>query len=545
MNLAILRGSGVIAVIAILLLATLALDPVAGTCTAVGLLLLWVYQRQVPTQQVSLVPRDLLFLLVLIGLVIPAVYAHYRSTDAILGKIAAVNGSLYLQDTLILTGLLAALLLIALRWQLRDRWFYIGVTAFFLMVKLYYVIVIDAKPVSDFYTMLAQANRWVENGGVPPFSEMNNAIRRIHGERILLYLYPLRLLFESNLAWQISNVLVTVGCTLIAARLAHITLGANVARAALVFSLFAIEPLQAAEIPSHDIPGALSLLVVIWISVELFRGGHSNTRYWSLSVGLGAALLWVSMQRGIGVVVILSMALVALLRFAQDGLRGESLKNLVMSPRSELLGFFLLPVLVFFLLGAALQAADYRRGASDSGVRRAVAIAAHTESWGNGSYGYWKKHWLRRSLPEDAPMDFAAKRLMNDIYHSPLENISHYFRKARRLYAFGTHQGFYLNKATIRGDDSVSTRDKVRIGNASNIHEAIMLFFLAVGSLFLFMKRTRIGAEHYGLVVLSSFSLLLILAAEVQSRYLFPIWYIGAIYAGYGLACLCRKEGKA
>lgn len=467
----------------------------------------------------------------LFAVALPVFMASMQLFSNVFDGFAQVNGGGNLELSAFVWVLMIGGLVLAARWPGTDAKYVWVVLIFFAAIKFYYVEIIDANAVSDFRSMLVQADRWVEHG--LPKQEYTSVVAAVHGERILLYLYPIRLIFGTDYNnYQYVNVVTSCLTALLSFVVTKRLFGRLAARVALVIALYAIEPLQAAEIPTHDIPGALALMGFVFAGVLLSQRFHQNDA-WYWSILLGTCVLWVSMQRSIGVVLILSLLIYALFKVTDQFLGTDELRVRAKAAGRIITLILFLPCLVYWTISSALGIADLQRPAAASTDWRTVIVSAHSESWGGGTYGEWRKNWLQRKLPDGGEKQFVIKRLLSDYYYNPAENIAHYFRKAKRLFAFGGMQGFYLNGAVLRGEEKVTQRWRLKFIHINKSFAAPVMLMFMMGIAVFLLKMRRIDAACFPLLVFGVFCGTMLLFSEVQSRYLFSIWYIAPIYIGY------------
>lgn len=467
---------------------------------------------------------------VLIGLLLPSVLAAGNHAFAIGSALFGGMPTKQLSLLVFFGFLLAVAILGALRWPFREYAFLAAALFSLGLLKLGYVLLVEVPPVSDFKSMLIIADRWAANG-VGDFG--TSVFDQARSERVLLYLYPIRVLFGTDGAnYQYVNVLTSVVTAMLSYFIARSFFGFRAARVTLVLALFAIEPLQAAAIPTHDIPGALAIMSFIALVVYVQRQLESRMA-WVVSVLIGLVMVWAGMQRSVALVLQLALVVYMLvwisLIMAKPSSAGGPARWITVGKTTALL--LIIPMISYGLISAVVSAAGMKRAADDVVDVRSRLITAHTESWGDGSWGYQRRAWGDADLPPPA-LDFAVRRLLSDAYHSPAARVGHYRRKAERLYDFGYQQGFYLSPGATIAGASVEARHR---GRARLLNRAYALVFLALmaGGISMVMVSGRNNFERlFPALVLAVMSGLLVMFSEVQPRYLFPIWYVGAIYTG-------------
>lgn len=436
---------------------------------------------------------------------------------------------------------LLGVIFVTLRWP--QSWgnlrFLAVVATLFLAVKLLYVHFVQTPAVSDFAGMWAQADA-VANRGLAAAADSDFFAVKIHLQRALPYLIPLRLLFgpESS-SYAISNAFVTVITGLMTYLLTRQWYGPRAARCAFVITQLAPEPLWAAEIPSHDIPAALFTLVTLVLFILLHRALVSRKHLGALVLSgvIGLALLVVDLQRSTGLVVLVSCGGVTLLALTLA--RDTHLSREPSSSRVRRVRWLLRPVLVLVIplliyssSKSLLESHGLTLGQELAQPQAMTSIAAATDSWGDGSHRYFQQEWVPYYFHSPIPWrDFLTRKILTDIYHTPTSNLSLFVRKAQRLYELGSQLEFYLDRATLAGRE-VGSLAVYRARSANALFTMLFLAaFVAGGALA--WKDDRRLMPMMPMIYLATLSGALLLIGEVQPRYMFQIWFIGPIYIGH------------
>lgn len=487
--------------------------------------------RRAGPLRVDRVVRSVLLLVTGAGVLVPAVVGILNLGFLTLARVVDPAAPATLGDLLIATLALAGLVLAARYWPARPSRF--GETAFVALalvlvlgLKLAYVFVIRVPPVSDFAEMWALTSTIADNGLDAARSSLSTFYYKwAYFERVLPYLLPLRLAFGPGSAvYSVANTLLGGLTSLLVYRMTRPWFGARAARVALVVSLVAVETVLAAEIPTHDVPGAfytvlsLTLVLAVW---RLQSQGRMRAAL-LVSAGLGLAVLVLDVQRATGGVLLLSSSLLGL------GLALAEKRRFLPT-----LALVLVPWLVFqstnrVLRGEALRVPD-AVGSNSQGI----GLAAGTDSWGDGSFQHGVNNYttpyntLRVSWSS-----LALAKLATDTHYHPGGRVTSYLRKAQDLFDLGSQTYFYLNAAELRGFGVVDKAREERVLAVSRWFSVLFLGALAVAVWRLWNLPAVPLPSLLPLFYLAVFTLVLLLLAEVQPRYLYPIWYLGAVYAG-------------
>jgi hypothetical protein len=432
-----------------------------------------------------------------------------------------------------LTGIALAFL-IPILWptQVRDRWFLALASLVLAAAKIMYVSGVEMPPISDFERMWAVSGKMIEHG-LPPEGIT------IHYERSIPYLLPLRAVFgpESS-SYSVANVITGLASSLLTYALARRWFGRKAARVAFVLSACAIETWMAAEIPTHDIPGAFFALLGITLyvfSLDWWRAGRVKLA--AISTGIfGVVALLLDLQRTTGMFLIATCAFFGIASILTGPASMQTKDNRWPTLRrlSWVISIFLiLPFGVYTLLDTVLVKKGLAIDGSKVGNRRALVLVAATDSWADASWGHYQQNY-------NAPYKhltlqwgkFAATKLVSDTARFPLSRMSLYIRKARSLFDLGTQTGFYISGAQIAGGTKIDLTLELRVLQTNRTFSFAFLIVFAVGVMRLFGTGDPQIEWFVGIAYLALISCALLFFSEVQPRYLYPIWYFGAIYVG-------------
>ena len=487
--------------------------------------------RRAGPLRVERVVRAVLLLITGVGVLLPALVGILNLSSLTLARVVDPEAPASLRDLLIATLALAGLVLAARYWPARLG--KTGETAFVALalalatgLKLAYVFVIRVPPVSDFAEMWALTSTIADGGLDAARSSLGIYYHKwAYYERVLPYLLPLRLAFGPGSAvYSVANTLLGGLTSLLVYGMTRPWFGARAARVALVVSLAAVETVLAAEIPTHDVPGAFYTVLALTLVLAVWRLQSQGRMRASLlvSAGLGLAVLALDVQRATGGVLLLSSSLLGV--------------GLALAERRRFLPSLALVLVPWLVLGSAswaLRREALRMPDAVGSYAQGMGLAAGTDSWGDGSFRHGVTNYttpyntLRVSWPS-----LALAKLATDTHYHPGGRVTSYLRKAKDLFDLGSQTYFYLNAAELRGLGPVSAAREARVLAVSRWFSVLFLGALALAVWRLWNLPAVPLPSLLPLLYLAVFTLVLLLLAEVQPRYLYPIWYLGAVYAG-------------
>ena len=472
--------------------------------------------------------RAAVFLVTMAGLAVPALLGLITTSSQALDNLLQPNAA-FRRDLLLLLLVVVGAVAAARVWpaRFRDRSFVLLMVVLAVLAKLAYVSAVQAEPVSDFASMWRISSSLVDKGLEGTRSGLADN-RWAHFERILPFLFPMRAAFGPGpAAYAVPNVLLGAATSLLTYRLARRWFGRTAARVALVVSLLAVETTIIAEIPTHEIPGAfytLLALTLFQIAWDLQAQGRSRAALLA-GAAFGLSVLVLDFQRSTGSVMILSTTLLGL----GIAVAGEGTTPWIRLRRG--LPLVLVPVLVFAVANAGVRGAGLRTPPEVRAKGAGIGLASATDSAGDGSYVYFANNYFYRYDVSGVNWQrLALVKLASDTHYHPGARLIHYLRKARALFTLGTQTYFYLYKATFLEGPIEPVAGRIYalcVGFAALFQAALLVALVRIWDL----PDLRL-ATLAPLFFLATFSAILLLLAEIQPRYMFPIWYIGAIYIG-------------
>ena len=415
-----------------------------------------------------------------------------------------------------------------------------------LLIKLLYIYLVDMKAISDFELMWNYAVDVARN--VYP-----EGISSIQGERILPYFLPLAWLFGGTpVVYKISNVFVLIFCSLITYDLARRWFDIHVARASLILVLLVPETFFNSGIPSHDIPGAFFFLLCLWIldTMLLFY----KKRAWFpmcdmvLCLVISVQIMHLQMTKAIlwWLAVGFFMIIVILIEYKQSNRTGvKGFRRLVGKWCILSLIVLIFPLLISLATRSAFTDKDIWTTDQQRSYLSSLWMAANTVSWNQCLYNNSDDNYYSIYPIEFAPnlKEMVFHVWMQDTCYNTSARIAHWLRKAGILYSLGSQASFYYRADRLMPESILKGKGLEEAHRSYNtVFTRCFLFAFIAGSGVLLAKAGipyRLWPALFFLCCLSGGLLLL---GEVQSRYMYPVWFIGSIVIA-GAAAFFFKPG--
>ena len=398
-----------------------------------------------------------------------------------------------------------------------------------LCLKLAYVYLMDVKLVSDFESMWRIATKTITAG-------WPERITNVHQQRVLLFFAPLARLFgTSAFVYKIGDTAILMLSSLISFSLARRWFGENVARASFFLILFIPETFFNLCIPTHDIPGAFLFLGSLWLLDTLLLNVDKKSWIACLVIGLflGVSVEFMQIQRSISLIFWLAVLLFIVYRASQA--QEISLKDapkkvpLFLNKRAYLVCLF---VFFSFLASKGVHVLLERNGLvlSDKGKSNdsIFDFLRSSDSWGRGTYNdQWENYSPYTKNGNANNSSLAVNKMLSDIYYNSFDRVSNCFLRAKRLYALGSQAYFYYGVSIQLPSSRLKGKKIADI--LTNHNMTFVLFFetaFIVSSVFMLITN-RINPRAFpSLLTLSFLSGALLILAESQPRYMYPLWFI-------------------
>lgn len=492
----------------------------------------WVITR--PNFRLRDLSAGLIAFCIICGFFLPATLAWILSAGRLLSQLVNQGYGLIEVGISLFIIICCVASLFAVKWSLKypDWLFCVTTLGSALILKVFYVWLIQVDPVSDFRSMWSLTSSVLGEG--IPYERINNHLATgLHFERIIPYFLPLRILFGADrLAFAIPNAVATIACSYIVYLLAAGWFGRIAGRITLVISLLAVEPILAAGIPTHDIPGALYCLVTIACFVYGYKYLPQLSIFPAilLSLLLGLLLTASDLQRGTTPFLLLAFILILLASLITH--RSSSATDW-WSPARHAIHLIVLPVIVMSSINHVLESNNLAVNDEMSDYWTKRGIAAHTDLWSEGTYGYAKSTYYQNYQLDTNQWDILGKsKLITQLKQSPGAWPDYLARKTARIYRLGDQLGFYLNEPRLAGNRSLDRRLRKALAQATLGFRFIFLILVLAGLALTMNRRTAEPLALFPALYFAILSGALIFLFQTQPRYLYQIWYIGAIYAG-------------
>jgi hypothetical protein len=387
------------------------------------------------------------------------------------------------------------------------------------LFRLGYVLLVDEPATNDFENMWRFALRMAASPG----TERPTDVEQL---RALPFLTPVAFLGHGRpLSYQVANCVALAVTSLLAYQLARRHLGAAAAALGLAFATVAPEPTLAAEIPTHDIAGALFLLGALVLLDRLDRCGPSPVpKIWRLlatACGLGLVLFVLDLQRGLGPFVMLAAGLVAV--FPADGWSWR------ISGR-RVLFMVVVPVALTSLGNRLLDATLEISSGSIRERHQWFWLGAYAASTSSGTHSALARLWRTFSqMTTPEVRDFGKARMVSDFADRPAARVPNYLRRVSLLHRLGDQLFFYLPPSGTDSESEAGPMPGRMVRRAAGPATVAMCAFLLAGAivgLILHMVRPRDRRYEIPLITCGALVAALCLLGEAQPRYLFPYWFL-------------------
>lgn len=479
-----------------------------------------------------------------IFLLVPMVIGIVQVGSRAYGQLARVGLSQAWEALGLVSIVLTLLYVWARHWP--ERWgdaaFLIPGVLLFSIGRLLWVHLVQMTPYSDFADMWELTNVVAEEG----LGEVRGGVFL---ERILPYLLPLRVLFGPEASsYSVPNVIVLTATSLLSYGLARLWFGVMAARFAFLFCQCSVEPWLAAEIPSHDIPGAFFTLVALGLFVLLHRALEVRRLRVAvfLSLGCGIALTLLDLQRATGtIVLVIGSVMVLLSLIVEQRWTVRDWSRIL----SVLLVCTIMPAFLFWAASQGLGHAGLAVPSERGSTKLWRTIGAHTDSWSEGTYEYYRENWsmYSRTTVEHAggaledPRDvdwgeIVLRKILTEASRAPQARLASFVRKAGALYELGRQQAYYLSGARLGEGERLRPDDLGIYAFVNNLWVTLFLVVFCVAFVVVWSRPVLPLIILLPMVYLAILSGALILIGEVQPRFMFQIWFIGPVYMGVLLA---------
>ena len=444
---------------------------------------------------------------------------------------------------LLVAGVAFGLVMLARRPAPRSHWPAAALIIVILISRIGYSVAVHAQRFSDFEIMWNYAEATATGSFQLPGAAGD--YEAMVESRALPYLAPVAMLSGGRpIGYQLANAIACAVCALLVYGIACRTVNRKAGLMAVWIIAFAPEPLMAAEIPTHDIPGALFGLLTITVGCVLVRENLERQRR-GILLGLGLLLgisLWLTnFQRGTGPFILGALLLSALISVGGTGAR-------------RFIWLVVSAVLLPWAVTALLNRTVFRQLVGPRATRETTMaswrwLAIHGNSESSGYFDLEGITPLLRALDEPELRALALARTATDLVDAGPARLRNYTKRIARLYRLGSQYHWYL-------DDSVDGRPWLPTALLNQESGKRLSSFLrgyteSFRLLFLLLAVVAIGVLVLGsrpdprlylpALVLGVLTLALGLFGEAQPRYLFLAWFLLPIYIAW---LLTRSRSK-
>lgn len=449
---------------------------------------------------------------------------------------SGVAGLIGLSMLLLAAGVVALAIHLARRDKpLPARWFVPVALLAALAIRLAYYAMVDPAWVSDFATYWKIAN---ELAGADHYQVVN-----LYQQRAMPYLVPIVEIFgDSPDGVKLANIAVLCLIQLLGYDILRRCHGHSAAQCFTVLWIGAPEPLYSALIPSHDLVAMGQVAIVLWLTVVATTrkraGGLPGARFALYALPIAIMLAALEVERGIGRILLAALLLV--------GVAGMLVKSrfpsLIAGDSGQPKRLLLVALLSLPLYAACMQGLAGSRFSAADDVSTAAMLrytTAHATSLSNGSYKWMRAFHdtftIAYAKDSDRFADLRTSLALSDFAESPLQRTDNAVTRLGDLYSLGGSIGFYSSGVAKK---SPNTAAAMLVYNAAF---ALLLALLALYGLLRLLVRPRFPlVAGVLLVMVSVMTLILVLIAENQPRYLYIAWFVAAATAALGIA---RAQG--
>jgi uncharacterized membrane protein YwzB len=385
---------------------------------------------------------------------------------------------------------------------------------------------------SDFRTYWNLAHQYVTGARSLP-------LENIFQCRSYPYLVPVISVFGFNLFWLavVNSAAMTV-ISLVTFRLTARIFSPAVAAGCVVFANMAPEVFGASAIPSHDVSGLFFfslLLISLDIAVRMIQRQHKlQARLIFVLVGLAlctsVVIILLDLQRFPRSSIYL--VFVCWLIYLATQFAG-SLRTPDRLQKRTLFGVGMFVAAVVSLTVVISSSTSWLRTNCFTHDHEILNFITYAHSFSDGGYHDW--HFaigpMFGDVPTDEREDILTTLLLSDIADDPARRWEGIKDKSARLFALGSQRGFYLPQYSGR---TAATQFFMAAAEAYRT-VLLSLFMLAPVFLLLLFRRGLIGFDAVAYVpflIISIMVFFMIMANQVQPRYIFPIYFFGALVYG-------------
>lgn len=417
-----------------------------------------------------------------------------------------------------------ALVLVVARIPISQRAAFITIGSCFAAYLAMQFIVLShhhLEPSNDFRTMWETAKDYATNGlGVPD---------RPQTQRAIPFYYPVVKIFgTSQSVYLTSNVILHTLSYAMVVWIARRFFGWPAAAKTAFTLLFGIEPLFANTFPSHDVFGVFTVVLFLFLLVELDVRFEANSRprlgvVGTLAVLMSMLIAWADWQRGTGVFCTLALVFYAVSAF-------------VRRPAHWRIRIGLTVLVCAF---SAIQSCGLKRAglAADMPARELTSPEMGMLVFGSdesdGRFGDWYRNArMANALENEQVSRLARFAPIDSLRENPNRKFRKFLERHEVFLRTGIDEAWYVNDIeSPRWVDQEQLRKLWRSAMAWTrpIWWAIALL---VGIAAIFRRDVLFDVRVIPLILVAMFMAAMGMLGEAQSRYAMFFVFVWPIYAG-------------
>ncbi len=435
------------------------------------------------------------------------------------------------------------------RRPLGRKTFLLGVfVPVFLLVRVLFLVMFDQQRFSDFDNMWVLVSRVAQEGSLllphdfvdPP------ALRLLYLRRILPVWSPLALVFgDTSLIYKIPNLVFLLAAGISAFILADRYFGRQAAQLTGWILIFIPELTFSVGVPSHDLLGVSFLVIFLYFYDQVLAHWQKGRLARAAGWGVGAGLLWllVDLQRDYGIFILVGVLLFVMATLLRHLIVAWRVRRWAITSWALVgLIFWLLVPLGTFKLGGELgKAAGLFQTRDQSPFWTYIFTTIDNEGGGYDAAMVVQDRLTMAEATMEPPAgraywdQFYRDAILSEYYHNNLRYLPQWIRRSERFLHLGDPY-FYLTRPTEQSRIQLGSRLH-RVMLSINFWFTPVFLLLALAGLTRMVGMSRWRWRAYPpLIVLAAFIFIVLLIAEVQPRYAYPLWLILPIYLGAPLA---------
>ncbi len=418
-------------------------------------------------------------------------------------------------------------------------WLLSILVVFFVIFKYIYVVSYNQNFSSDFRFMWDYALKTYDLGTlIPP--------RIPQEERPLVSLVPLVYIFgTSEMVFKLANLIFIISSAFMLSLMSAKLISKHAAILLFIIIMLVPEIYYASLIPTHDIAGTFYFILYLYLVYKFIINYSSKKkmRIFLYIVALTFVGLLLDIQRETFIILAVSLFITAIV-FILNAKDKKEFKKIISVMVIVIITPFLLERISnsFLRQHSVLTSNKVKRNIFKHG--RPIALA---NNFSNGDFKRAINLWKTYAEPLDIKdlKYFKYALFFSDIYYNIGEKPTNYMDRASRLYMLGTQNWWYYSKLK-----HVSKQKQKQINIQNQRYNTIfntifIIFLLFASSYFLFSKADSSKKYiYFPLLLMSIYTMALLLVGEVQSRYLFIGWFFWSIVIAWFIDSVLGQKNE-